>query len=474
MDKWLAAALDYIPAWIELQLRLAEQPGCVIAIAHKGRIVLERAFGVADLGSGETMTPRHRFRVASHSKSFTAAGIMRLREQRKLKLDDPVGDHVKGLNRALAEATIGQILSHSAGIIRDGTDAGQFVERRPFFDAGELLTDLAEDPTIDANTRFKYSNHGFALLGVVIETITGEPYNAWIKREIVDAAGLAETEPDMPLPKGTPFARGHTSTLLLGKRAIVPGDYSTNAVAPAAGFVSTAADLARFFAQLSPEAKRSVVSVASRREMTRRQWRSPHSNVEDYYGLGVGSGSLGGWDHFGHGGSLLGYISRTSVVPAQDLSISVLTNAANGWAGAWVEGAIHILRNFAQRGAPARRVRDWTGRWWGMGGPADLVAMGATVLLADPQAWNPFLNASEIAVTGRDKGRIALANGYANHGETVRRIRDKAGKVAEFWHGSWKLLPEAEVVAEMQSRYRTAPAPDAPPSARRMRQRTKT
>jgi len=64
MDKWLAAALDYIPDWIELQLRLAEQPGCVIAIAYKGRIVLERAFGVADLGGGERMTPRHRFRAA--------------------------------------------------------------------------------------------------------------------------------------------------------------------------------------------------------------------------------------------------------------------------------------------------------------------------------------------------------------------------------------------------------------------------
>jgi hypothetical protein len=65
MDKWLKAALDYIPGWIALQMRLGDQPGCVIAIAHKGRIVLEQAFGLADLGSGEKMTPRHRFRIAS-------------------------------------------------------------------------------------------------------------------------------------------------------------------------------------------------------------------------------------------------------------------------------------------------------------------------------------------------------------------------------------------------------------------------
>ena len=77
--KWLSAALDYIPSWIELQLRASGQPGCVVAIALKDRVLLDEAFGVADLSTGEKLTPRHRFRVASHSKSFTAAGVMKLR-----------------------------------------------------------------------------------------------------------------------------------------------------------------------------------------------------------------------------------------------------------------------------------------------------------------------------------------------------------------------------------------------------------
>ena len=64
---------------------------------------------------------------------------------------------------------------------------------------------------------------------------------------------------------------------------------------PAAGFVSTAADVARFFAQLAPNAKRSLLSAGSRREMTRKQWRNPHASLEGYYGLGIMSGSLGGW-----------------------------------------------------------------------------------------------------------------------------------------------------------------------------------
>src|SRR5690349_3561617 len=138
MDQWLTPALEYVPQWLAFQMRLSEQPGCIIAVAHRDQIVLEQAFGSADLSKNETLTPRHRFRIASHSKSFTAAGIMKLRERGRIKLDDPVGRYVTGLHRQVAEATIGQILSHSAGLTRDGHDAGYFSDRRPFPTETEL------------------------------------------------------------------------------------------------------------------------------------------------------------------------------------------------------------------------------------------------------------------------------------------------------------------------------------------------
>src|SRR5262245_10596356 len=126
MERWLAAALDYIPDWIDFQMRLTEQPGVSIAVSYQGKPVLECALGHADAVAGAALTPRHRFRVASHSKSFTAAGILKLREQGRLQLDDPAGRHVKRLHPAVAGVTIAQLLSHSAGIIRDGIDSGQW------------------------------------------------------------------------------------------------------------------------------------------------------------------------------------------------------------------------------------------------------------------------------------------------------------------------------------------------------------
>jgi D-alanyl-D-alanine carboxypeptidase len=468
VDKWLAAALDYIPRWIAHQMRLTEQPGCALAIAHKGKPVLDVAFGHADLARGLALTPRHRFRVASHSKTFTAAGVMKLREQGRLKLDDRIGDFVPRLHPRVAEVTLSQLLSHTAGLVRDGSDSGQWSDRRPFLNEAQIRADLDAGPTLDPNTRFKYSNHGFGLLGLAIRNLTGEPYSDWIAREIVAASGLDDTAPDAPLPRGTPLARGHSSKLPLGRRMVLPVENPTHALASATGFVSTAADLARFFGSLSPEAKKSVLSVASRREMARRQWREPHSSVERWYGLGTISGTLGagtgagtgatGWDWFGHSGGFQGTVTRTVVVPTRDLAVSVLTNATDGQAHVWLDGALHVLQAFERQGGPSRRTAAWAGRWWGLWGAFDLLPMAHKVLVANPSLPNPLMDASELEPTGRSRdgvatARIALANGYGAHGEPARLVHDARGRATEFWLAGNCLRPEAKVVKELETRY---------------------
>lgn len=464
MDKWLSASLDYIPRWIDYQMRLTEQPGCVIAIAQHGKLVLEQAFGVADLDRGTALTPQHRFRVASHSKSFTAAAVLKLREQGRLTLDDHIGRYVPGLHPQVAAVTLNQLLSHSAGLVRDGADAGQWSDRRAFLNEAELRADLAAGTTLDPNTRFKYSNHGYGLLGLAIAAVTGEPYVDWVAREIVAASKLTATTPDAPIAQGTPFARGHSSKLPLGRRVVIPGDNPTHALAAATGFVSTAGDLARFFASLMPDAKRSVLSVENRREMGRRQWQEPYSSLARWYGLGTICGTLGDWDWCGHSGGFQGTVTRTLSVPARGLTVSVLTNAADGLSHGWLDGALHILRAHAQHGAPSRRTAAWAGRWWSLWGAMDLLPMNGKVLVANPALPNPLLDASEIEVEGRDRsgasqGRIALAGGFASHGEPARLQRDARGKAAAFWLGGTKLLPEAKAAKELAAKYEPGHGP---------------
>jgi len=460
MEKWLSTALDYIPRWLEHQMRVTQQPGCAIAVVHKGKPVLDVALGLADERAGTALTPRHRFRVASHSKTFTAAGVLRLWDQGRLQLDDPVGRYVGGLHPLVARTTLAQLLSHGAGLVRDGADASQWAERRPFLSDLELRAALALPPTLEANTRFKYSNHGFGLVGLAIEAITGEPYADWITREVIAASGLDATTPDVPIARGAPLAHGHSSRLPLGRRVVVPAGMSTHALAAATGFVSTASDVARFFASLAPEAKRSVLTVAARREMTRRHRRVPQAGDERGYGLGVFTGSFHGWDWFGHTGGFPGTLSRTVAVPAQQLAITVLTNAADGPSLAWVDGALHILQGHQRHGAPTRRTADWAGRWWSLWGAVDLLPMTDRVLVANPTFANPLLDASEITPGRRARdgstlqGVIAQAPGLGSHGEPARLELDTRGRVKAFWLGGTRLVSEKALARELEARYR--------------------
>jgi len=75
------------------------------------------------------------------------------------------------------------------------------------------------------------------------------------------------------------------------------------------------------------------------------------------------------------------------------------------------------------------------------------------VLVANPAMANPFADASEITITGRDRGKFSLASGYASHGEDVRLVRGRSGKVTELWLGGGQWLPEARLAAEMKGRY---------------------
>lgn len=451
-DAWLKAAIDYAGRWVAFKVRQAAQPGCVFAIAYRGQLLHEQAFGVADLATGEPLTPQHRFRVASHSKTFTATGILKLVEQGRLSLDSTAGSFVEGLHPDVAAATVRQLLSHGAGISRDGSNSGYFADARPFLSKDELLAELKKPLAIKAGQRFKYSNFGYSLLGLIVEAVTGETYADWMRREIIAAAGLMETYPDMP--SGTmPFAHGHTSRLMFDPRFVIPGDNPTNAMASATGFVSTAADLARFIGQLSPNAETSILSAASRRAMVADAWDDPDSALLKSYGLGVYASKPSGADNFGHIGAFQGTITRTAALPDIDVTISILTNAIDGPAVAWMEALIRIVRRFKEAGAPTADAADWNGRWWNMWGAVDVVAQGDKVVTFNPAFDMPFMEISEIALTDKDRGTILRGPGIDRPGEPARRVRDANGQVVMVQLGGAGFVSESAARLDVEQRY---------------------
>lgn len=445
MTEWLPQALRYVEHWLAYQMRTTELPGCVIAIANGSELVFEHAFGVAELSTGEPLSPRHRFRVASHSKSFTASALMLLREHGRLRLDDPLGQYVPDLPKPLAAASIGQAMSHATGLVRDGSDCAHWDDLAPFPDRRRLREEMERPLVLSPGERMKYSNLGYGLLGLVIEAVTNEPFEVWISREVVTPAGLTETTPDFVAKTCEPFATGYSGKLPIGRRATASRNL-TNALMPAAGFVSTARDLVRFYSQLDPVAAKSILSPASRRDMTRRHWKSLNSSSEYYYGLGLVVGSVEGHDYFGHTGGFYGFQSRTSVVPSLGMTVSVLINAVDGPAEGWVDGVVHILDHFAKAGSPTAAVVDWNGRWWNAWGVVDLVPLGDLVLLAAPDSMTPFSDAPEITVSSCNLGWIKTASGFGSLGEQVVRTVDLGGKVTSITIAGEEHVPEAALV----------------------------
>jgi D-alanyl-D-alanine carboxypeptidase len=456
--QWLDPALAYVQDWLAFQVERYRQPGCAVAIAQGTELLAEHAFGHADLRTGETLTPRHRFRIASHSKAFTATAVMLLREQGRLGLDDPIGGYVPGLHKDLAGARIAELLSHGAGVTRDGADSGQFQDRRPYLSRGELLAELALRQPMEPGVQLKYSNHGYGLLGVLIEEVTGTPYTDWVLRNVVRPAGLRETVPDMPLlPRAARMARGHSTEFPFPQRLVIPGDNACNAIAAAGGYVATAADTARFFAQLDPACAESVLSPASRRLMAQRRWRDDCSTVESHYGFGLMSSAPGPREWVGHTGSLQGFLSRTARFTASGLTVTVLCNALDGPSWLWVDGVASILHAFRQRGAPPRRLQPWRGRWWSLWGCTDLVPVGDAVLQVAPAMFPPFdESTTELQVTGKDRATIRRTTGYGSPGQAVKLVRDARGRAVELWTGGTRLIPREAMVAEATQRYRPA------------------
>ena len=172
----------------------------VVLVARHGRPLLRRGYGLADRQWGAPATPDTVFRIGSTTKQFTAAAVMQLAEVGKIKLDEQIGTYVDDIPPAWSAATIRELLNHSAGV-PNYTEVNGFIRGPSRLDlTPPQLIALVRDKPLDfaPGSRFNYSNTDYALLGMVIERVSGQPYANFVRDHILHPLGLNHTAYDEP------------------------------------------------------------------------------------------------------------------------------------------------------------------------------------------------------------------------------------------------------------------------------------
>ncbi len=228
---------------------LTGAPGLSVALARDGRIRFARAWGLTGR-SGARLNAGHRFRIASLSKPITAAAIMTLAERGRVGMNDRIFGAGSRLGEAYGptspwarEITVEHLLSHTGGgWTNDGTDPTMRVDNLDR--DGMIARAVAEIPlTARPGTRQQYSNLGYVLLGRVIEVATGEPYETWVRRELLEPCGAG----GMRLGERTP-GRGETGYVSISGGE--PHRHDQRRLGAAGGWVATPTELLRVLVRI--------------------------------------------------------------------------------------------------------------------------------------------------------------------------------------------------------------------------------
>jgi CubicO group peptidase (beta-lactamase class C family) len=301
-----------------------------VLIAKEGKIVFEKAYGMANNEWSIPNTIDTKFRLGSISKQFGAAAILKLEEMGKLKTTDKACDYLPACPEKWKPVTIHQLATHTSGI-PNFTNFPEY-QKLKFLPSRyeEQIRFISEKPMdFDPGTRHQYSNTGYIMLGQIIEKASGQPWEQFLAEQLFAPAGMINTRAD-------------SNTALIAKRA---SGYSTRSGKPlnanyidmhipnvAGALVSTTGDLYKW--------DRALASGKLLAEAGMKKMFTPDKNN---YAYGWGVAEFQGKPSQSHGGGIEGFSTHIQRLPTDDSLIVVLSNFEDGQVGPVSRGLAQLL-----------------------------------------------------------------------------------------------------------------------------------
>jgi CubicO group peptidase (beta-lactamase class C family) len=326
-------AVEVVRVWLDAQRAYERIPGISAALVHDQELVWSGATGMADPETGSPATEETAYSICSISKLFTAIGVMQLRDEGRLHLDDRVADlldwyDIQEPYEGAPPVTVRGVLTHSSGLPREA-DYPYWIEPFDFPTRDQVEERLGEQEMLYPSDRYyQYSNLGLTLAGEIVAELSRSDYRDYVRDRILDPIGLDSTWPDIgdyPFPER--LAAGYSATRRSGKRVRMP-PFAVEGISPAAGFASTVEDLARFAAwqfRILESGGDEILSGNTLREMQRVHWLDP--DWQTTRGLGFGVYRDDGVTYVGHNGLCPGYRSSIRMHVPSHMAAVVMMNA---------------------------------------------------------------------------------------------------------------------------------------------------
>lgn len=361
------------------------EPGCTVGVFGNGAVHYAGAFGITDLTSRRPNTPRTSINIGSVGKQFTAAAIVLLAQDGKLSLDDDVRKHIPELPDYGQPLTIRQLLAHTSGI-RDYRGllnlAGYRNSEAVPADRILHILSLQRGLSFTPGEQVQYSNSGYFLAALIIERISRESFQTFMRTRIFEPLGMTRTRFKGDTDKLSELAKHHAPSGSAEFRSI----YDAWEEIGTGDLYSTVEDLARWDANFQ-SGKLAGLSLV-------KQLRSPDilsDGRKAQYGLGLRFGTINGYRVVGHTGGSEGSVSSYQHFQDANLSVLALCNRTDGPAEALVSRIAGLILPESTEGEAPTYLSEYLGK------PN-----------SDPEKWSGSYfgigNASIITVNLRDSG----------------------------------------------------------------------
>ena len=333
-DPRVAAAVELAQTWLDAQRAYDLVPGVSAAIVHDQEVLWSHGFGWADVAGKRPASPSTIYSICSISKLFTSVAVLRERDAGHLHLEEPVSKYLPWFKLKKTEGegdiTIEGLLTHASGLPRE-SDSPYWSPPDYRFPTHEQIVERlsSQSALYPPETYFQYSNLGLTLAGEVVSATSKTPYDAYVRTNILEPLGLKSTTTEMPeAERGKRLATGYTALDREGKRQAMPF-FQARGIGPAAGFASTAEDLARFASwqfRLAEKGGTEILKATSLKEMQRVHWVDPDFETMRGLGFSILRGE-GGKAFVGHDGACPGYRTSLLLSPSDEIAIAFLSNA---------------------------------------------------------------------------------------------------------------------------------------------------